>query len=383
MEINRHLQNVKPSYIREILSAAKSPDVISLAGGLPATDLMPVELFMQAMATLDRTPEVFQYGETQGYAPLLEFVEKNYHLSNEMASIVCNGSQQGLDLIARAFINPGDIVVMEAPSYLGALQVFGLAQANIESVQQYENGPDLEELESIFASKSVKLFYAVPDFHNPTGVCWPLEVRQKVASLCLQYDVTFVEDAPYRDMRFNGEALPLVSSWCVDRAIILRSFSKLAAPGVRLGIVSSRHALIVPMIKVKQAADLHTNLPMQAALLNVFQNSEFQMHKERIRTRYQERYQSLCEALNDLSEQGCSFDTVEGGMFVWLKLPDINAMSLASRLIENGVAVVPSDVFYPSEEMNRPALRLNFSHCSPEKLKKAVSVIKQALLEMI
>lgn len=383
MEINRHLLNIKPSYIREILSAAKSPNMISLAGGLPATELMPIELFMQAMKALDKTPEVFQYGETQGYEPLLEFIEENYHLAKNIESIVCNGSQQGLDLIARAYINPGDIVIMETPSYLGALQVFGLAQANIVSVQQHSNGPDVDELESLFLSKPVKFFYTVPDFHNPTGKCWSLEVRKQVANLCLQYGVTLIEDIPYREMRFSGENLPLVSSWCVNQSMVLRSFSKVSAPGVRLGIVSAKSDLITTMIKVKQAADLHTGLPMQAALLHVFQNPKFQTHIDRIQVHYQERYAVLCNALLGLSEQACSFDTVDGGMFVWLRLPKISAISLANKLIDKGVAVVPSDVFYPSEEIIKPALRLNFSHCSPKNLEKAVSIIKQTLLEML
>jgi DNA-binding transcriptional MocR family regulator len=382
MEISRHLQNIRPSYIREILRAAKSPDVISLAGGLPASDLLPLGLFSEAMATLKGMPDVFQYGETKGYEPLLVYIKDNYHLSADTESIICNGSQQGLDLIARAYINAGDKVVMEAPSYLGALQVFGLAQATILSVSQSQDGPDLGQLELLFSSHEVKFFYTVPDFHNPTGVCWSLFVREKVAELCQQYGVVLIEDSPYRDIRFNGDSIPMVSSFIPESSIILRSFSKVSAPGIRLGVLSAHRDVIPPMIKVKQAADLHTGQPMQAALLHVLQHVGFEMHMQKIRSTYQLRYQALRDALLHLNEFGCSFDEVEGGMFVWLKLNNVSAMTLANELIKSGVVVVPSNVFYHEENESESALRLNFTHSNSDTLRQAVNKIKGVLAAM-
>ncbi len=227
MEIARSLQNVPSSYIREILSAASDPSVISLAGGLPDPDTFPIELMRSTFEGLCDKPEVFQYGTTAGYTPLLDFLSDYYQLPSNHSAVVCTGSQQGLDLVARAYINPGDTVVMEAPSYLGAMQVFGLVGANIVTVSQVTSGPNLEQLETCFKINSPKMFYAVPDFHNPTGVCWTLETRQKVAELCIQYNVAFIEDAPYRELRFTGEALPMVSTFCPDNSIVFRSLKLL------------------------------------------------------------------------------------------------------------------------------------------------------------
>ncbi len=379
MEISRHLQHIRPSYIREILNAAKSPDVISLAGGLPATELLPVKLFAKAMHSITDMPDLFQYGETQGYPPFLDYIDTVYNHSLEMHSIVCNGSQQGLDLIARAFLNPGDKVVVEAPSYLGALQIFGLAQAKILSVNQTMTGPDLNKLESIFALDRPKMFYAVPDFHNPTGLCWSLDTRKAVAQLCQHYRVAFIEDVPYRDLRFTGQQLPLVSSFYKEHSIILRSFSKISAPGIRLGIVSAPSNYLAPMLKVKQVSDLHTNVPMQAVLMHVLKDNAFSQHIDSVCSSYKQRYLTLKKTLSRLQDKGCYFDEVEGGMFVWLRLPDIDSMNLANQLIKRGVAVVPSTVFYHQAPKASSALRLNFTHSSQANFEEAIDKIAQEL----
>ncbi len=289
MKLAKSLQKIQPSYIREILTAASAPGVISLAGGLPDDATFPLALMAKSLTDLPNRTQLFQYGNTAGYAPLLEYLRERYQLPASHDGIVCTGSQQGLDLIARAFINPGDKIVMEAPSYLGAIQVFGLAQAKIESVSQRMDGPDLHELEACFAAKDITLFYAVPDFHNPTGVCWSLAVRQKVAQLCQQYNVAFIEDVPYRELRFNGVPLPLVSSFCPDNSMVLRSYSKIATPGIRLGLVTGKADWLAALNRVKQAADLHSSIPMQAVLLDLLQHDEFTQHLAKLRHLYHGR----------------------------------------------------------------------------------------------
>jgi len=380
MMLAKSLQKIKPSYIREILSVANSPDIISLAGGLPDEATFPLALMQESLSNLSTMSSLFQYGTTAGYAPLLDYFRECYQLPSAHDGIVCTGSQQGLDLIARAFINPTDKVVMEAPSYLGAIQVFGLAQANIESVSQQTDGPNLKELEAFFAKKDVVLFYAVPDFHNPTGVCWSLEVRQKVGQLCQQYDVTLIEDAPYRELRFSGDELPLASSFCPDHSLLLRSFSKIATPGIRLGLVTGRSDWIAPLNKVKQAADLHSSTPMQAVLLDLLQHNEFTHHLEKIRHLYQTRYEALIKSITQNLPSYCHVNTVNGGMFVWLLLPKCNVDALAKSALENGVAVVPSSVFYQDNNA-ASALRLNFTNANTEELNDAIKrlakVIKQ------
>ena len=372
MKLAESLQKIQPSYIREILSAASAPGVISLAGGLPDALTFPLPLMSDSLIDLPNRNSLFQYGNTAGYPPLLEHFRAYYQLPTSHESIICTGSQQGLDLIARAFINPGDTIVMEAPSYLGAIQVFGLAQANIESISQRSEGPDLAELEACFSTKNITLFYAVPDFHNPTGVCWSLAVRRKVAQLCQQYNVAFIEDVPYRELRFKGVSLPLVSSFCPDISMVLRSYSKIATPGIRLGLVTGQTDWIAALNTVKQAADLHSSIPMQAVLLALLQHKGFPQHLSGLRCLYSERYETLLEQIALKLPSNCHVNNVEGGMFIWLSLPECDVDTLAKSALENGVAVVPSSVFYQDRTNVTPALRLNFTNANKGELCDAI-----------
>jgi 2-aminoadipate transaminase len=381
MKLAKSLQKIQPSYIREILSAASAPGVISLAGGLPDDGTFPLALMEESLTGLSNRTQLFQYGNTAGYKPLLEHFRNRYQLPSTHDSIVCTGSQQGLDLIARSFINPSDCIVMEAPSYLGAIQVFGLAQAKIESISQQEDGPNLDELEACFSAKDIAFFYAVPDFHNPTGVCWSLNVRKKVAQLCQKYNVAFIEDVPYRELRFKGDCLPLVSSFCPDNSMVLRSYSKIATPGIRLGLVTGKEDWIAALNKVKQATDLHSSLPMQAVLLDLLQHDGFTEHLTRLRHLYKSRYEALIKNITMELPKNCYSNTVDGGMFIWLSLPECDVDALAKSALENGVAVVPSSVFYQNRASVIPALRLNFTHSNikelGEAIKRLAKVIKQ------
>ncbi|WCE32339.1 aminotransferase-like domain-containing protein [Vibrio sp. SCSIO 43137] len=379
METAHSLQQIQSSYIREILQAACDENIISLAGGLPDKSTFPTQLIRPAMEKLAGEVDIFQYGNTDGYPPLLSLLRDKYQLADNHKALVCTGSQQALDLLARAFINPGDNIVMEAPSYLGAMQVFGLCQANILTVPQLSNGPDLDALETQFSQSAVKLFYAVPDFHNPTGVCWSLEVRKKVAELCIRYDVTLVEDAPYRELRFSGDELPMVSEFCPDKSIVLRSFSKIASPGLRLGVATGAANYIDPMIKVKQGADLHSSVPMQALLLELISQPEFDHHLSSTQQLYKARYQKLMREIEGKLGDKCQVNPVQGGMFVWLTLPQSDTMSLAKNSLEKGVAVVPSKVFYPEGSPQSSALRLNFTNASDHELELAVERLSEVI----
>ena len=385
MHVARSLQQIQPSYIREILTAAKSPDVISLAGGLPCSEHFPMNLMTKSIQRLSNLPAAFQYNETQGYPPLLDYIKSKYALPEQHQALICTGSQQALDLIARSFINQNDKIVVEAPSYLGALQVFALAQANILSVEQTNEGPNLNQLAQTFAQHKVKMFYAVPDFHNPTGVCWSLACRKHVAELCIKYSVTLIEDAPYRPLRFSGDPLPMVSTFCPDNALVLRSFSKIAAPGMRLGVVTGPSKWVTHLIKIKQASDLHSSIPMQVVLLDLLQNIGFTEHLSNIRALYKSRYQCLSDNLKQGLPTDYRLNSVQGGMFIWLRLPTthadkINVNDIAKKALESKVAVVPSSVFYLKEQTAQPALRLNFSHTHLDKLhvatKRLIKVLK-------
>lgn len=379
MQIAKHLRQIQPSYIREILSATNQPGIISLAGGLPAPEQFPMHLMTPSLQTLCTQTSLFQYANTAGYTPLLDYLIGRYTSNPCHSGLVSTGSQQGLDLIARAFIDPGDHIALEAPSYLGALQVFGLAQANIHSVQQNKEGPDLDQLTALFANRKIKLFYAVPDFHNPTAVCWSLHTRRKVAELCQQYNVGFIEDIPYRELRFSGEPLPLVSSFCPNQSLTLRSFSKIAAPGIRLGLVLGKKEWIDNLIKIKQAADLHSSVPMQAVLLALLQHQGLEAHLDHTRALYKTRYQCLRDKLLLSLPNKYDIAPVEGGMFLWLKMPECDVNMIAKAALDKGVAVVPSSVFYQKQNPTS-ALRLNFTHENTRQLVLAAERLVEILI---
>ena len=390
MRASQRVQSSKPSYIREILAAASDKNVISFAGGLPDQSHFPMSLLQDAFAEVSMSDAMFQYGETQGLDSLLGVLEEIYGLHSDLSGMITSGSQQALDLVARSFINPGDVVAMEAPSYLGALQVFGLVGAEIETVEQNADGPELDKLESLFKNRKPVLFYCVPDFHNPTGVCWSLDRRRSVASLCEKYGVTLLEDAPYRQLRFCDQELPLVSELCPSRAITLRSFSKAVAPGLRVAWVTAKREWISVICRLKQATDLHTGLPMQAVLQRVLRSDKFAKHLQSVCSLYARRAETFAEALAEYLPI-CSFSRVQGGMFLWCIFdeqihPGINGkgkdtmMEVARRCLNRGVAIVPGDVFYV-ESAPVKAMRLNFSHSTPAQIELGVKRLASAIYD--
>ena len=383
MQTANSLRRLPSSYIREILSAATSPGCISLAGGLPNEVLFPFEMLSETFAELAAQPQhythLYQYGLTSGYSPLVDKLKQQYAVEDTAALMITSGSQQGIDLAARTFLNPGDGVLMEAPSYLGAIQTFSLAGAELVTVAQHRDGPSLTQIEEAFKTRKFKLFYGVPDFHNPSGRCWSLAVRKGVAELCRRYKVLFIEDAPYRELRFNGAAMPMVAEFCPDNSLVLRSFSKIAVPGLRLGSLVGPQALVAPLIRVKQAMDLHTNLPAQHLLLKLLTHSAYPQHLQRLRRTYRQRSGIMCQQLDKHFSEFGEYQPVDGGMFIWLELPGIDTNAMAKKALGQGVAVVPSAVFYPASNKNNHALRLNFSHPSEENIRQGVARLRQCL----
>lgn len=378
MQSANHIQALQPSFIREILSAASGSGVTSLAGGLPATELFPMALLSDAMTSISGDNAIFQYHETRGYPLLVDYLANEYGLKHQDL-MICTGAQQAIDLLARVYISPGDKVVVEAPCYSGAMQAFDLAQADICAVSQKINGPDLECLETIFASGGVKFFYAVPDFNNPTGSCWSLGTRRQVAELCVQYQISLIEDAPYRELRFSGQPLPMVSEFCPDIAFVLRSFSKIAAPGLRVACITGPEKWIEPLIKVKQITDLHTSTLSQAVMLYVLQHSLFSDHLDNLRTQYKSRYEAMVDAIVRSVSIEYHLNDTQGGMFIWLRLPGRDTMAISKAALKEGVAVVPGDVFYRARSNEEKALRLNFSHTDEANICRAINTLAKVI----
>ena len=260
--------------------------------------------------------------------------------------------------------------------------MFQLSGATICQVRQTPTGPDLEELEQLFQTTAIKLFYAVPDFHNPTGVCWDLKTRQAVISLCRHYGVFLLEDSPYRALRFSGEGMPSLADLAPDITLQLNSFSKTVMPGIRLGFISGPEQLIDQLLRTRQAMDLHSPLPFQQVLLELLNSPAYSLHINRLKQVYLDRYTALSESLRSKLNNQVQFNEVEGGMFLWLTLQE-NAEQFAERALAAGVATVPGCHFYPPHYSAgfdaRHTLRLNFSHSSIEQLRQAVNRLTEIL----
>lgn len=381
MQTSTQWQQLQPSYIREILAASQQPGIISLAGGLPASELLPTEQLRPYIEALTQQAGLFQYGSSAGLDELRDYLKHLYRVRDDGDLIITSGSQQGLDIITRTFVDKDTAIALEAPCYLGALQVFQLSGAEICPVTQTPAGPDLIQLEEIFRRRSIRIFYAVPDFHNPTGVCWSLETRHAVISLCRRYGVYLLEDAPYRELRFHGQALATLAELAPERTLQLRSFSKTVAPGIRLGALTGPTGLIRALLRTRQAMDLHSPVPFQKVLADFLQSPDYSRHLEQLRLAYAERYALLSGQLRRQLGQQVSFNAVDGGMFLWLKIP-LDSEQFARRALANGVATVPGCHFFPSTTEpvsgQRLFLRLNFSHPPAGELATAVDRISRS-----
>lgn len=382
LSLNPLVESIKPSYIREILAASAKPNMISLAGGLPAPELFPMDLVQKALLDVAQVPDYFQYGSTEGDVTLRQWIANAWRtpagtLDHDNV-LVTTGSQQALDLIARAYIAPGDRVLVESPCYLGALQVFKLAGAEIITIDQQDDGPDLNQLEESLKLQP-KLFYTVPDFHNPTGVCWSRDKREQVAAMINRHDVIVVEDAPYRELRYEGKGLPQLSSYLNKVSFRLGSFSKTITPGVRLGFVIANRAMLAPLITIKQAADLHSSQPLQHMILQMLEDPTFGEHLERVRDEYRRRRDLLCRLLRDQFGSAISFKRPHGGMFLWASFDGACSDRIAANALVCGVTVVPGTAFLDSDSATSNSLRLNFSYENEDVLAQGVSRLHSAV----
>lgn len=379
---NPLVEALKPSYIREILQASAKPNMVSLAGGLPAPELFPMDLVQSSLAEVAQVADYFQYASTEGDASLRHWIAAAWSTPiNKCADenvLITSGSQQALDLIARAYIVPGDKVLVESPCYLGALQVFRLAGAEIITIDQHEDGPDLKQLEQALAL-GPKLFYTVPDFHNPTGVCWSLEKRQQAAALLNQHRIAIIEDAPYRELRYEGQDLPQLAEFIQNPVFRLGSFSKIVTPGIRLGFVIANQDLLAPLATIKQAADLHSSHPLQHMILAVVNAPEFEHHLARVRAEYRRRRDHLCALLQHHFGSDIHFSRPDGGMFLWLTFNGYCSDKIAAKALICGVTVVPGSAFLNEEGIVSNSLRLNFSYESEQNLSEGVLRLRSAV----
>ncbi|MBP2111806.1 PLP-dependent aminotransferase family protein [Paenibacillus silagei] len=380
------------SAVRDILKITQGKDIISLAGGLPAEELFPAEAIRDAYSrVLTGDSSALQYGLTEGYLPLREQIaarlgQQGIPVSSE-EMILTTGSQQAIDLLCRILLDPGDTVLVEAPTYLAALQVLGSYRADIQVVKSDEEGLLPEHLEEQLRVHRPKLLYAVPTFNNPSGATWSKVRREQVVELCRKYGVLMLEDNPYGEIRFDEspEAYPPTLA-AIDRnlggdtcVVYTGTFSKIVAPGLRTGWIIGPAGLVRVIARAKQAADLHSSTIDQRALHELLLSFDLEGHIRLVSREYKSRMKLLSAELASENWQDTSFLEPRGGMFLWLSLPArIHTAELLPLAVEQGVAFVPGEVFY-SEQPMKNTMRLNFTHTRPELLPLAVQRLTTAL----
>jgi 2-aminoadipate transaminase len=384
-------QGLRSSAIRDLLKVTEMPDMLSLAGGLPTPDSFPLaDLRREADRLLgEYGPRVVQYSATDGVIELRQWIAQHYSaelarpVSVEGEILVTHGSQQALDLLAKVLIDPGDVVVSESPAYLGAVQALELFQPRFEVIPGDKDGMQVELLaERLAAGLKPKLVYVVPNFHNPSGATMSLARRQQLAALADQYELLIIEDDPYGAIRFEGEPLPPIASF-TERVVYLSTFSKIVAPGFRVGWMIGPPEVMAWVARAKQAADLHTSSFAQLLLANVVsQPGWLDQQKARIVPMYRDRCTALADALESSLGDRISFHRPDGGMFLWTEFNDISdTTTLLAAAVKEGVAFVPGNAFTIDQVPDSKA-RFSYSTLSPAQLGTAVERLARGLASL-
>ena len=366
--------------IRQLLRLGQREGVISLAGGIPAAETFPIpEIAEASERVLARwKSRALQYSPTEGLAPLREYIARRKGVRPEQV-LVTSGSQQGLDLLGRVFLDEGDVVLVESPTYMGALQAWNVYDGRYLEVPTDADGLLPEAL----PGEAPKLAYVLPNFQNPTGSMLPAGRRDEVAAWARRVDTLLVEDDPYGHLYFAEEPPASLQKRCPDRVVYLGTFSKIVAPGLRMGYAIGPDEIINMMAQAKQAADLHSQAYGQAILVELAEMGVIERQEERTRNLYRRRAEIMLEHLGKYLPDGVSWSPPRGGMFVWLTLPEqVNTLELFEEAVEKGVAYVPGPVFSASGGLAN-SLRLTFVSVPEEQMEEGVRRLAEAFEEAI
>jgi 2-aminoadipate transaminase len=386
----RRMGQVRPSTIRQILKVAGQPEMISFAGGLPAPECFPVaELAQCAQRVLaEAGPQALQYSITEGFVPLREKLVAEMAQRGVPCSIdnilVTTGSQQAIDLIAKAFLDPGDCVLTEAPTYLAAIQSLHFYEVDFLPVHSDEQGIDVDRLEEAMRTRHPKLLYTIPNFQNPTGVTMVAERRARVYELAARYGVVVVEDDPYGKLRYAGQDIPCIKS--LDHSgnvIYVSTVSKTVTPGLRLGWIVADPKPMSKLVIAKQAIDLHTSSFDQRLVDRYFSDFDSQAHIEHIRQVYGSRFALMNECLTRSMPEGFHWTHPEGGMFLWVTCPEsVDTQEMMKTALERKFLFVPGRDFFPDGSGHR-FLRLNFSNATEENIRIGVDRLAEVARQFI
>lgn len=385
---------LKPNAIREILKSASDPGVISLSAGNPAPDAFPVDAIKEISHNLlEQNPVgVLQYGISDGYTPLRDTLKK--YLKEELdiikdddELIIVSGAQQVMDIAAKTFLNEGDTLICEAPSFVGALNTFRSYNVELIGVTVEPDGMNMEELEEkLKENPNTKLIYTIPNFQNPSGVTMSSDKRHRLYELAKKYGVLIIEDNPYGDLRYSGENVECIKSFDTDGIVIYSgSFSKVVAPGIRCGFMVANKEAQAKMIVCKQGQDVHTAMWSQMVCNEFMTKYDYNGHLDKLRALYREKA-NLCMQLLDeyVVPTGITYNKIQGGLFIWCTLPScVDMLAFCTALTKRKVCVVPGNAFLTDGAMPCQSFRINFSTPTDDELTQGIKIIGEVAKEFI
>lgn len=387
---SERIKSTPSSFIREILKVTQRPEIISFAGGLPNPISFPQEELKVSMNRIaDKFgAKIYQYSTTLGLDSLRQYIADRYNKIWNMNITVDNiiittGSQQALDIIGKVFINEGDKVMVEKPSYLGLLQTFCLYKADFVQTKLDDDGLNIDCLKETIKTHKPKLAYLIPNFQNPTGLTYSAENRKKVFECIKDEDMILVQDDPYGELRFtDGDRIPYIGLNQTDKNIYLGSFSKIVTPGMRLGYIIASKEIIKVLETAKQASDLHSNIFGQYLIADYLYNNDLDKHIEKIKKLYKSQAQTMVDAMDKYFPKNIKFTRPQGGMFSWVTLEEgKSSLDLFEKAIAKNVAFVPGDPFYVHDK-NVNTLRLNYTNASSDTIIEGIARLAQALGEI-
>ena len=391
-QMARRAEKMNPSVIREILKVTEKPGIISFAGGLPSPQTFPIDAMREASERVlrDDGKAALQYAASEGYAPLREWVAQDLLKQGMKVSpdqvLITTGSQQGLDLVAKILIDAGSRILVETPTYLGALQAFTPMEPVAVGVNSDEHGVDPDDLRAKVGTGADKarFVYLLPNFQNPTGRTMTEARRAAVAQVAIETGLPIIEDNPYGDLWFDAPPAPSLSSRHPEGSVYLGSFSKILAPGLRLGYLVAPPALYPKLLQAKQAADLHTPSFNQRVVAEVLKDGFIERHVPTIRALYKQQCEAMLAALDrEMAGLGLSWNRPVGGMFLWVQLPKgLKALPLLEKAVEKGVAFVPGSAFY-AEGADESTLRLSFVTATVDQINTGMTALAAAIRESL
>lgn len=389
--LSDRIKQTPPSFIRSILKTAADPEIISFAGGLPNPISFPQEDLLLSMERIVKTygSKCFQYSITAGLPELRQYIAERYNKKfglnlNFENVLITTGSQQALDLIGKIFLNKNDGVILEKPSYLGAIQAFSQYQPKFYQIELTQDGMNTEELEKTLQNNNIKFIYAIPDFQNPTGLSYSEKTRQEIRDILKDRDIVLIEDDPYGDLRFDGVRLPYIGAGKLKNSILMGTFSKTVTPGMRTGFIISENAEILKNISLaKEASDLHSNIFSQYLIWDYLTHNDIEEHISKITALYKEQSGAMLNAMERYFPKKIKYTTPHGGMFLWVTLPEgVSSVEMFPKALEKKVVYVPGDPFYVGlKDVN--AMRLNYTNADSKTIEEGIKRLGKLLEDVI